>query len=300
MKSTPKVVLTHPIHPNVIGKLLKPKTRVVLCKNRREWMKEVEDAEALLCLLSDRIDRDALTRAKKLKAVGTYSVGMDHIDLGYCKQKKIAVVNTPGVLTRATAELTLALLFAAARRLPEGEKICRKNSFSGWAPEFLLGQELKGRRALIVGKGRIGREVSELFKAVGLKIDFVTRSDTRATLEKKLSKAQILSFHIPGTKENHHWLDAEKIELLPPDAIVLNTARGNIVDEKALINALRKKRIFAAGLDVFEQEPEIPKALRELPNVVLLPHLGSATVETRRNMAVHLVQGVLEVLNAKS
>lgn len=263
-------------------------------------MKEIENADAILCLLSDQMDRSVLSRAKKLKAVGTYSVGMDHIDLDYCKKNKIEVVNTPGVLTRATAELTLALLFAAARRLPEGEKICRKNRFAGWAPDFLLGQELKGRRALIVGKGRIGREVAELFKAVGLRVDFVTRSDSRQNLEKKLSKAQVLSFHIPGSKENHHWLDSKKIDLLPPDAIVLNTARGNIIDEAALSKALSEKRIFAAGLDVFENEPDIPKSLRELPNVVLLPHLGSATVETRRNMAVHLVQGVLEVLHGKS
>ncbi len=163
----------------------------------------------------------------------------------------------------------------------------------------MLGLELKGRTAVIVGKGRIGKETARLYRAVGLKILWITRIDTRASIDSKLKRAQVLSIHAPLRSDTYHWLNRERLRSLPRDSIVINTARGPIIDETALIDALRSRRIFAAGLDVFEKEPAIPPALRNLPNVVLLPHLGSATTQARAAMARLVISGVVGVLGGK-
>jgi glyoxylate reductase len=281
------ILATHPVLAQALKERRIPQTR------------SLSQATALITLLSDRVDAKLLARAPKLKVIGNYAVGTDSIDLKACAARGIKVVNTPGVLTRATAELALTLLLAAARRVPEGEMLCRKNKFKGWAPDMLLGLELKGRTAVIVGQGRIGRETARLFRGIGLKTSFVTRKDSAATTARKLRRAQVLSLHIPGTRANHHWLSAARLKLLPHDAIVINTARGTVIDERALIAALRKRKIFAAGLDVYEREPKIPPALKKLPNVVLLPHLGSATRSTRANMAQLVISGVLKVLSGQ-
>ena len=256
-------------------------------------------ADALLVLLSDRVNRELLSQLPNLKALGTYSVGMNHIDLDACRARGISVVNTPDVLTRATAELALALLLAAARRLPEGEALCRKGNFKGWTPDLLLGLELKGRHAVLLGEGRIGRETALLLSGVGLTTEFITRRDSIPDIKSKLARAQILSLHCPLTPETRHWLDQKRMRLLPRDCILINTARGEIVDESALIRALKDRRIFAAGLDVFEHEPKLPLGLRRLPNVVLAPHLGSATESTRNKMLEVLLDGLSRSL-AKS
>jgi glyoxylate reductase len=293
----PKVVLTYPIHRELIETELKPYAEVHI--GEKAVAKHLSTADALISLLTFPVDKELLARAPQLKVVGNCAVGIDNIDLAACTKRGIAVVNTPGVLTRATAELTLALLLAAARRLPEGEALCRKNAFKGWVPDLLLGQELRGRHAVLVGKGKIGRETGKLFQALDIRVSWITRADTEAEIQAKLRQAQILSLHVPLTRDTFHWLNARRIQLLPRDAIVLNTTRGPVVDEKALIQALRKKAIFGAGLDVFEREPEIPAALRKLKNVVLLPHLGSATQETRAAMAHLVIAGVLAVLSGK-
>lgn len=295
----PHVVITHPIHSEVIENELKPHARVTLARNRIELLSALRDADGLITLLSDPVNEEILSKAPRLKAVANYAVGINNIDLEACRKRGIRVTNTPKVLTRATAELNLALLLAAARRVPEGETLCRSGQFKGWAPDMLLGLELKGRRAVLVGKGRIGQETARLFQGIGLKVSWITRKDTEKTVRKKLAGAQVLSLHVPLTPETRHWLNAERLSCLPRDSIVLNTTRGPVVDEKALIECLRARRIFAAGLDVFENEPHIPPALRELPNVVLLPHLGSATEETRRAMARLAVSGVLGLLGGK-
>jgi glyoxylate reductase len=293
----PKVVLTYPIHRELIEKELKPYAEVHI--GPQAMAKHLSTADALISLLTFPVTDKLLAQAPRLKVVGNCAVGVDNIDLAACLKRGIAVINTPGVLTRATAELTLALLLASARRFPEGEELCRKNQFKGWVPDLLLGQELRGRKAILVGKGKIGRETGKLFKALGIRVDWITRTDSEAQIRTKLRGAQILSLHVPLTPETFHWLNAERLRFLPKDAIVLNTTRGPVIDEKALIQALKKKAIFAAGLDVFEREPEIPAELRRLKNAVLLPHLGSATQETRAAMARLAITGVLAVLSGK-
>ena len=299
MTKLPTVVMTYNIFPEIVHSKLKPNAKVVIAKTRSELKKALIRADALISLLSDSIDKELLDYGRNLRVVGNYAVGVDNIDLRECRKRGIAVVNTPGVLTRATAELALTLLLAVARRVPEGEKLCRNNLFKGWKPDLSLGQELKNRHALIVGKGRIGKETAKLFKAIGLRVDWITKADGRKQTALKLRKTQILSLHVPLTKNTKHWLDKQKISLLPKDAIVINTSRGSVIDEKALIAALESRKIFGAGLDVFENEPVIPLRLRRLKNVVLLPHIGSATFKTRKAMADLVICGILSVLRGK-
>ena len=295
----PTIILTHPLFPDLVNRHLKPHARVKVVRSRSELLKAIPMADGLITLLTERVDEQLLQAAPRLRAVANVAVGVDNIDLAACAERGVRVTNTPRVLTRATAEMTLALLLAAARRLPEGEAICRKNAFSGWTLDYLLGQELRGRHAVILGAGQIGREVARLFRALGISTEFIVRGDSSPQIDSRLRRAQILSIHCPLTSETHHWLNARRLALLPSDAIVLNTSRGPVIEEKALIRALQNRRIFAAGLDVFEHEPEIPKGLRLLSNVVLAPHLGSATTETRRSMAHLAIQGVLGLLRGQ-
>lgn len=288
-KVKPLILLLDPVHPHLRA-LLKARCRLTQDPGK------LPEAEGLVCLLSHTIDRKLLARGVKLRVVANYAVGLNNIDLEECARRKIRVCNTPGVLTRATAELTLALLLAAARRFPEGEALCRSGRFRGWAPDLLLGHELGGRRAVLLGKGRIGRETARLFRALGMKVEFITRKDRESEIARKLRRAQVLSLHAPLTEATRHWLSKKRLELLPRDAIVLNTARGPLIDERALADALRRRRIFAAGLDVYEREPRIERALRACPHAVLLPHLGSATVSTRKAMADVLARGILAAL----
>jgi glyoxylate reductase len=297
--SKPRIVLTYPIHHDVIENELKPFAHVDLVTDPRKLPLALQKADGLITLLTQPVTAALLDQAPRLRVVGNMAIGVDNIDLKACAQRGIQVVNTPDVLTRATAELAIALLFAAAKRIPEGENLCRKGQFKGWKPDMLLGLELKGRKAILLGKGRIGQETGKMMQALGLQVDFITRKDSPTAIEKKLKQAQVLSLHAPSHASTKHWLNGKRIALLPKDSIVINTARGPLMDEKALIEALQKKRIFAAGLDVFEKEPTIPPALRKLPNVVLLPHIGSATRETRKAMARLVVQGTLGVLSGK-
>jgi glyoxylate reductase len=299
MSPKPLVILTDPFIPEVIARRLKPHARVIVARDRAALLRLLPRADGLITRLSDRVDAALLARAPRLRAIANYAVGIDNVDLAACAARGVRVANTPDVLTRATAELTLALLLACARRVPEGEALCRSGEFKGWAPRMLLGLELEGRRALIVGQGRIGRETARIFRGVGLKVTFITRRDSAAGIRAKLKRAQVLSLHVPLTPATRHWLDASRLALLPKDAIVLNTTRGAAVDERALIRALKARRIFGAGLDVFAREPEIPAALRRLPNVVLLPHLGSATTAARTAMAELAVSGLLALLGGR-
>jgi glyoxylate reductase len=296
----PLVVLTHPYFPEIIRRELAPHARVAIASSRSDLIKLLPNADGLIPKVTDRIDEPLLAHAPKLRAIGNYGAGIDHIDLACCRRRAIRVTNTPDVLTRATAELALTLLLAAARKVPEGESLCRSGQFEGWDPAMLLGLQLKGRTAVLVGQGRIGKETAQLFKALGLKIRWITRNDDANSIRAKLKIAQVLSLHVPLKPETRHWLNATKIVQLPRDAIVINTTRGAVVDERALIHALQTRRIFAAGLDVYEQEPHIPPALRRLPNVVLLPHVGSATREAREAMTRLAISGVLGLLGGKA
>ncbi len=300
MKATrpPLITVTWPWPLKKLDQLAKGRVRFQYSdpSKKAAFKKALQESEGLIVLLNHAVREDLLAGAPRLKALGTYSVGTNHIDPVACEKRGIRIINTPDVLTRSTAELALALLMAAARRLPEGEALCRKGKFKGWAPDLLLGLELKGRHAVLLGEGRIGRETAKLFHAIGMSIEFITRKDKAIDIRKKLGRAQVLSLHCPLTKETHHWLNARRLALLPQDSVVINTARGEIIDEKALIKSLASGKLFSAGLDVFEQEPLIPQALRKLPQVVLAPHLGSATRATRERMLEIVVEGTISAL----
>jgi glyoxylate reductase len=299
MAKKPLVVLTHSFHSRAVSEDLAPHAKIRFVHSRAELENTIYEADALITRFSDTVNEKLLARAPRLKAIANFAVGIDNIDLRACAKRGVRVTNTPDVLSRACAELTLALLLSAARRIPEGEKLCRSGRFRGWSPDMLLGLELKGRTAVLVGQGRIGKETAKLFRGIGIRVEWITRQSSAAEINSLLKKAQILSIHTPLTSQTRHWLNARRISLLPRDAIVLNTTRGPTVDEKALIRALTNRRIFAAGLDVFEHEPQIPTALRRLSNVVLLPHLGSATEQAREAMARLAIFGALGILNGK-
>lgn len=252
-------------------------------------------ADGILCAAGDRLDAATIAALPdSVRIVATFSVGTDHIDLDAARRRGIVVTNTPDVLTDATADLTLLLLLGAARRASEGERMIRTGTWTGWTPTQLLGTHVGGKRLAILGMGRIGRAVAQRARAFGMRIHYSNRSRLAPELEEgaifhadpeaMLEHADILSFHFPATAETRHWLNAARIERLPAGAIVVNTARGAVVEDGALIDALRRGRVAAAGLDVFENEPNLNPAYRDLPNTFLLPHLGSATVETRNAM----------------
>lgn len=275
-----------------------------------ELIAGVRGADGLLCLLSDPVDADVIAAGEKLRCISTYAVGYNNIDLEAAKARGIVVTNTPGVLTEATADIAFALMISCARRIVESDAWLREGHFEGWAPKLFLGQDLVGRTLGIVGAGRIGRALAK--KATGgfdMNILYHNRrrseefeAETGAEfvdLDSLLDRSDFVSLHVPLTPETHHMIDAAALARMQPHAILVNTARGPVVDEKALIEALRKKRMFAAGLDVFEEEPYIQRELMELPNVVLLPHIGSASIETRDMMAVMAAGSLIDVLDGR-
>ncbi len=252
--------------------------------SRAEW-RLLADADALLPTPRERITADVLAAAPRVRIVASHSVGVDHIDLTACRARGILVTNTPDVLTDATADLAWALILAVARRLPEGEALARSGTWDGWKPLELLGVSLSGRTLGIYGMGRIGRAVARRGEAFGMTVLSFDRDGTEDDFKRFLSKVSVLSIHAPLTDASRGRFGAAELALLPRGAILVNTARGPIVDEAALVAALSSRHLLGAGLDVYEREPLIHPGLVSLPNVVLLPHLGSATAETRLAMA---------------
>jgi glyoxylate reductase len=298
-KKTPRVLLTSPLIPSVIRSELAPYAKVEYATSRAGLLKKIAQADALISRYADKIDEEVLACAKNLKVVGNFAVGYDNIDRQLCFSRGIRLVNTPHVLTRATSELTVALLFAVARRVHEGEKLCRKGKFKkNLRADELLGLEILGRHAVLVGEGRIGTETGKILRALGMSVEFIHSDENVDQLVIKLKRAQVLSFHCSLNASTRHWLNSKRLALLPKDAIILNTTRGPVIDEQALIRALKSKKIFGAGLDVYENEPKIPTTLRSLPNTILLPHVGSATESARQAMAQLVVNGVLRILGA--
>ncbi len=249
----------------------------------------------ILCTAGDRLDAEAVAALPEgVRIVATFSVGTDHIDLNAAKARGLTVTNTPDVLTDATADIALLLMLGAARRASEGERMVRAGAWTGWTPTQLLGTHLGGKRLGIIGMGRIGQAVARRARAFGMAIHYSNRRRLHpdqeagavyhADPEAMLPVCDVLSLHFPATPETTRWLNADRIGRLPPGAIVVNTARGSVVDDEALIAALSSGRLAAAGLDVFENEPNLHAGYRGLENCFLLPHLGSATVETRNAM----------------
>jgi len=250
---------------------------------------------ALVTLLTDRVDRSILEAGKGLRIVANVAVGVDNIDVTSATRLGILVTNTPGVLTEATADLTWALILAVARRVVEGDALVRAGKFRGWNLDLLRGFDLRGKTLGIIGAGRIGKAVARRARGFGLKV-LVHSRRSGVPLRRLLGSSDFVSIHCPLTPETHHVIGRREFGWMKRTSILINTARGPIVDEKALIEALRRGRIAGAGLDVYEREPIVPAALRRLKNVVLLPHVGSATVETRRRMVEMAVANVKAVL----
>ena len=276
---------------------------------RRLLLEKISRVEGLLCLLSEKIDEELLHQAPHLKVVSNYAVGYDNIDIEAATRRRVVVTNTPGVLTEATADMAWALLLAAARRLGEGDRIMRRGQFEGWGPLFLLGQDIRGKTLGILGAGRIGGAVVERSAGWKMPIIYYDRkqndvletqfSARKVTLEKLVSTADFISIHLPANRETHHLIDEKILKQMKKSAVLINTARGSIIDEKALVRALREKWIAAAGLDVFENEPQLVDGLDQLENVVLAPHLGSATIQARDDMATVAASNLLAVLEGK-
>jgi glyoxylate reductase len=276
---------------------------------RKELLRQVRDCDALIPLLSDRIDKELIDQMKRCKVIANYAVGFNNIDVDYARSKGIIVTNTPDVLTDSTADLAMALVLACARRITEAEKFIRDKKFVGWKPQLLLGKELRNKYFGILGAGRIGTETAKRVRAFGCKILYYSNS-TNKFLETKLNaqklslssileKSDILSIHLPLNTKTYHLLNEKNLILLKKSAILINTARGEIVDEKILFSMLKHKKIFAAGLDVYEDEPNIKKELYNLNNIILFPHIGSATIEARNNMSLLAAKNVIVVLTGK-
>lgn len=274
---------------------------------RERILKEVETSHALLSLLTDRIDEQCLKRGKKLVIVANYAVGYDNIDVKAATKLGIAVTNTPGVLTEATAQLTWALILATARHLPQAHIFTKRGRFKGWDPTLFLGMELHQKTLGILGAGRIGSAVARKAPSFGM---FVIYTDTKpnpgiekdigarkVSLNFLLKESDILTIHLPLTPQTQGLLGEKELRMMKKRSILINTARGPIVKEEALIKALKEGWIFAAGLDVYEKEPRVRKELFELGNVITLPHIGSATFETRTKMAIIAATNIKEALS---
>ncbi len=273
------------------------------------WHASLPLAEAMVVLLSEPVPEAMLARAHRLKVLATYSVGTNHLPVEACQARGIQVVNTPGVLTDATADLALTLLLAVTRRVAEGEALVRSGHWRGWAPDQLLGSGLTGKTCGILGAGAIGKAFARRAWALGMEVAFWDRSGEggsvsfgptvgpRLPLENLLVQSQVLSLHCPLTAETRGLLSASRLDLLPKGAVLINTARGGILDECAALDRLASGQLGGIGLDVYDQEPQLDPRWLDAPRTVLLPHLGSATEETREAMTRLLCNGVRAALS---
>lgn len=261
-----------------------------------ELRQRISGKHALICLLTERVSAETLDVAPELRIVANIAVGYDNVDVAAARARGIIVTNTPDVLTEATAEFTWALILAAARRLGEGERLLRRGDWRGWALDFMLGTELRGKQLGIIGRGRIGRAVAGKAPAFGMGAVFA-RHDL--SLDELLVSSDVISLHVPGGGPTRHMIDRKALARMKRSAILVNTSRGSVVDEEALAWALKERLIAAAALDVYEREPAVHPALLDMENVVLAPHLGSATRETRTAMADVAVENVLAVLDGR-
>ncbi len=263
---------------------------------RRELLRRARGCAGLVTTPTDRVDEELLDAAGPgLRVIAQHAVGYDNVDVAACTRRGILVAHTPGVLTQATAELTMALLLALLRRVVEGDRLIRRRRRWVWSPTWMLGTGLQGKTLGIVGYGRIGQAVAELARAFGMDVVYTSRSGG-IPLADLLGLADAVSLHVPLTPETRHLIDGHALSLMRPTAVLVNTSRGPVVDEQALVEALREGRIAGAALDVYEREPKVSEELLQLDNVVLTPHLGSATRETREAMGMLCVEALRAVL----
>ena len=305
-----KVLVTREI-PDAGLRVLEPFDVTVLHERppeRGELLEAVRGVSGILSTATEKVDSEVMdTAGESLKVVANMAVGYDNVEVEAAEERDVLVTNTPGVLDETTADVAFMLLLAAARRLGEGERLLRAGRWEWWGPKQLMGQDVWGKKLGVVGFGRIGQSVARRARGFGMEILYHNRSRKpeaeaefgarRMDLEGLLETADFISIHTPLTDETHHLIGVPELEKMKPEAVLVNTSRGPVVDEAALADALAKKRIFAAGLDVYENEPEVDPKLLELENVVLAPHIGSASVETRERMAVLAAENIAAVLS---
>ena len=265
--------------------------------DRADLLRRLAGKDAFIATILDKVDEELLEAAPALKIVANIGVGYNNIDAAAVRARGIVLTNTPDVLTEATAELTWGLILGIARRIAEGDRLIRAGGWKGWALDFMLGTELGGKQLGIIGRGRIGRAVAAKAAAFGMTAVFAKHD---MSLDELLVSSDVVSIHTPGTPENRHLIDRRTLMRMKRSALLVNTARGSIVDEEALVWALNERLIAGAALDVFSKEPSVHAGLLPLENVVLAPHLGSATRETRTAMADLAVRNVLEVVAGRA
>lgn len=306
--SAPRILISRELEAGAMAQFA-ASAEVTLCEGLTApaLAEALQGQDALVSMLSDRLDAAFFEAVKggTLKVIANHAVGYENIDLEAATAAGIWVCNTPDVLTEATAEMTLCLALALARRLTEGQQLARSGQWQGWAPTQLLGSSLVGATIGIVGAGRIGRAFAGLMQGFGPQVLYFNRSrkpEFEATgaefcsLEHLLAAADLISLHLPGGQATHHLLNADRLALCKPTALLVNTGRGSCIDEAALVRALQAGQLAGAALDVYEFEPQISSVLLQLPNVVLSPHLGSATVATRRAMALTCLTNIQQAL----
>jgi glyoxylate reductase len=308
-QNKPKVILTRKL-PDTIETRMRELFDTSLNEtdtplSRAELEQAVKKADVLVPTVTDKIDADLIAGAgAQLRLIASFGTGVDHLDLAAAKARGITVTNTPGVLTEDTADVVMALILAVPRRIAQGDALARSGKWGGWSPTGMLGHRINGKRLGIIGMGRIGEAVARRARGFGLSIHYhnrkpvhpQTEAELEATywdsLEQMLARVDIVSVSCPHTAATNNLLSAERLALMQPSAYLVNTSRGEVVDEVALANLLAKGSIAGAGLDVYADEPNIPKALRDLPNTVLLPHIGSATIEGRLQMGDKVIINV--------
>jgi glyoxylate reductase len=308
-QSKPKVILTRKL-PETIETRMRELFDTTLNDSDKalsldELEMAVKTADVFVPTVTDKIDADLIAKAgSQLRLIASFGTGVDHIDLGAAKARGITVTNTPGVLTEDTADVTMALILAVPWRIAEGDALARSGQWQGWSPTGMLGHRINGKRLGIVGMGRIGEAVARRARGFGLSVHYhnrkpvhpETEAELEATywesLEQMLARVDIVSVNCPHTSATNHLLSRERLSLMQRTAYLVNTSRGEVVDEVALADLLTQRHIAGAGLDVYSNEPEIPAGLRNLPNVVLLPHIGSATIEGRLQMGDKVIINV--------
>lgn len=311
MKPKPRIYITRPFPGPAIDQLTNHydvqinHRDVVLTKT--QLLRAVAGVDVIVSLLTDKIDSDVMDAAgDQLRLIANYAIGFDNIDIRAAKERGIVVTNTPGHLAESIGEHTMALILAVARRVVEADAFTRAHKYKQWEPALLLGQSLRGKILGIVGLGRIGKSVIELAQAFGMQVVYTDEIRNKAmeashtisyhNFNYLLEHADVLSLHVPLLPTTHHLMNAAAFKKMKSTAILINTARGPVVDEAALITALKEKQIFGAGLDVFEHEPKVSNELVKLPNVVLTPHIASSTIEARTEMSQLVAENVISFL----
>ena len=309
----PKLFITRYIPEEAIKRLEEVFEVEIFPENRaithEELKEKVRDIDALICLLTDNIDHEIIEAASNLKCISVYAVGYNNIDVETATKHSIVICNTPGVLTETTADLAWALIMSCARRIVEADRFVREGKFQGWEPMLMMGNDIFGKTLGIIGMGRIGRAVAHRALGFDMKVIYydpqvnpesLSSDYVSVDLTTLCQNSDFISIHTPLTPETRHLIGEKEFNLMKPTAILINTARGPIIDEQTLISALKEHKIAGAGLDVYENEPVIPEELIKLSNVILLPHIGSASYETRTKMALLAAENAIAVIEGKN